>query len=293
MLICRWPLNDYLPGFFLIINHVKIHWQSSAFSPLIFPPLGYHPNSLSPLSVFTLCTVRMQFVILCPDPSLSQLLLLPFASYLEVMTSIRFNIERVKGRRVWIEEEEEICRWASVKCLHVSGGERLLGERSGLPGLWTPFHSVIMQHREAAETGWITQPYTCTFWPRSILLGVILSLTFTLGSGGKMCLFFTTQRSGWSYSSFLFRAIRTPFSAFQLCWRRFSMLSTSFPLHTRAQMNRRLFPWKPREAVALIFQTFPFCRLFEFLINSTWKIELVSSSSLSAPSPLSRRWPIW
>lgn len=56
------------------------------------------------------------------------------------MTSIHFNIYQVKEGKLQIEKEEEemgevvdeeekqekeICRWASVKCLHMSNSKRL------------------------------------------------------------------------------------------------------------------------------------------------------------------------
>lgn len=87
------------------------------------------------------------------------------------MTSIHFNIYQVKEGKLQIEKEEEemgevvdeeekqekeICRWASVKCLHMSNSKRLgeawLLQRKG-GGEWgwgvdlSCLHCLIIKHR--------------------------------------------------------------------------------------------------------------------------------------------------
>lgn len=151
----------------------------------------------------------MQFVIFCLSLSLCPLPSPPFSFYQEIMTSIRFNIELMKMQgdapNGWgVEEEEEICRWASVKCLHMSGSERLLGERPSqfeareLPGLpdsspWTDKAAQI-NNRDRDSLDYPTT-HTYTSWPRlSVWLKVILSLTLTF-SLGISSLFITHGKS--------------------------------------------------------------------------------------------------
>lgn len=164
------------------LTHMKMDGQSDSFSPSCSSLVGWHQPTSVPC-LLTYCITRTQSVILCPSLPFFSVCLSPVASYLEVMTSIRFNM---KGEgTLWIEMEEEICRWASVKCLHMPGSECLWGERSGhLEG--SKAARVCFDSSSQSDNGAQTFPWdgmddqNCRRTPFGLCLWVILSCTLQI-----------------------------------------------------------------------------------------------------------------
>lgn len=125
-------------------------WTQWLFLPIMLVLAGTTPTHFSAEPPHLLCCDNATCNIL-PWPPFLSVSPSPFASYLEIMTSIRFNIKQLIWGMLWIvEEEEEICRWASVKCLHMPGMSACEGrgwpvwEEGSCLNCLTPFHSVIM-----------------------------------------------------------------------------------------------------------------------------------------------------
>lgn len=138
------------------------------------PPVGWHRPTPAPY-LLTYCITRMWSLTLSPGlPFSSSAPPPPAASYLQIMTSIRFNIKQGKRGMLWMEMEEEICPWASVKWLHMlPSSECLWGERSGhserkertarqSPTL-VLFAGREWLHGCRAELRVMTRVYLCTF----------------------------------------------------------------------------------------------------------------------------------
>lgn len=158
----------------------------------------------------------------------------PVASYPEIMTSIRFNIKQGKRGMLWMEMEEEICRWASVKCLHMlPSRECLWGERSGhleqreRTASPTLFRFALRRLLTAALQGWDEKCWPeCGLAPSDLWTYPLHHDFHSKLSRPMEC----KRRAGHTVASCL--EDQNMFRCLQLCDRIFSMRS----LHTNVQL---------------------------------------------------------
>lgn len=142
---------------------------------------------------------------------------------------------------LWMEPEEEICRWASVKCLHmlaqqwvpVRGEAWPLGAESVLIPLGRPLMAARIRGRdESADRSVCLCPVNSPSAPQFSLEG--------LAADGM-------QEWSGTHSSFLFGGSKTCFASLQLCCGTFSIRS----LHTNVQLIWKELTKMPQEVVAL------------------------------------------